>query len=537
MDRNFHIDDLERLLREKSDEFRMYPSKRIWNSIYNNIHPGRKWPSVAMSITLIIALLSVGYLNTRNANLYSEARTYNSLQKPSTQTADKKFVSQITVNDHSNIKYIANSDDKNETVTTSDNDLNSSKNAETIKFNPGVALATVKQHAVPVISGNLMKDKTFQVSQYAIPLTDNKLNIPVTPGNEASIVRGVNINMVEIFNDPLSKIIPTSTDVHSGDLINTREILINNSIIEKVLINDIAVSEYMVPSRVSHVNTISDNINPALTNKNFNNTEDKEWLENYALYNRPVSKKWANKLSWQMYATPSIVYRSLYSDPNFQNTFNAAPLAVSASTQNINEVVVHKPSIGFEMGTGIQYSILRGLKLKAGLQLNYTRYNSIAFENSHPVATKLTMHDFTMNTSYELYRTTPYSNKSGLEAVKLHNQTFQVSLPVGVDMKLTGSERFQWNLGVTIQPTYVIGGKSYLISSDRRNYVRETSMLNKWNLNAGIETFISYKVNGLTWQVGPQFRTQLFTTNSRKFAVEERLVNYGLKVGVSKTIK
>jgi len=67
MDRNLHTDDFVRLLREKSDEFRMYPSKRIWFSIYNNIHPCRKWPSVAMSITLISALLLVGYLNTNNA--------------------------------------------------------------------------------------------------------------------------------------------------------------------------------------------------------------------------------------------------------------------------------------------------------------------------------------------------------------------------------------------------------------------------------------------------------------------------------------
>lgn len=68
MDRNYYTDDFERLLREKSDEFRMYPSKRIWHSIYNNIHPGRKWPSVAMTITLITALLLMGYLNTKNTN-------------------------------------------------------------------------------------------------------------------------------------------------------------------------------------------------------------------------------------------------------------------------------------------------------------------------------------------------------------------------------------------------------------------------------------------------------------------------------------
>src|SRR6187431_944502 len=100
MDRNFHNDEFERLLREKSDEFRMYPSKRIWNSIYNNIHPGRKWPSVAMSITLIITLLSVGYLNTRNASVYPEKGTNNSVQKSAPQTVQPQFTSTIIVDNN-----------------------------------------------------------------------------------------------------------------------------------------------------------------------------------------------------------------------------------------------------------------------------------------------------------------------------------------------------------------------------------------------------------------------------------------------------
>ena len=62
-------------------------------------------------------------------------------------------------------------------------------------------------------------------------------------------------------------------------------------------------------------------------------------------------------------------------------------------------------------------------------------------------------------------------------------------------------------------------------------------MLTRWNFNAGFETFVSFKSNGLTWQIGPQFRKQLFTTNSKTFAVEEKLLNYGIKFGVSKTLK
>ena len=61
-------------------------------------------------------------------------------------------------------------------------------------------------------------------------------------------------------------------------------------------------------------------------------------------------------------------------------------------------------------------------------------------------------------------------------------------------------------------------------------------MLNRWNLNAGFETNLTYKSGRLTYQIGPQFRTQVYSTNNKKYAVEERLVNYGLKLGIAKTI-
>src|SRR6185295_5968687 len=66
MEKKIYTDNFELLLKEKSDEFRMYPSKRVWHSIYNDLHPGRKWPSVAMSMVLVITLLLIGSLNTHD---------------------------------------------------------------------------------------------------------------------------------------------------------------------------------------------------------------------------------------------------------------------------------------------------------------------------------------------------------------------------------------------------------------------------------------------------------------------------------------
>ncbi len=519
MDRNLHTDDFERLLREKSDEFRMYPSKRIWYSIYNNIHPGRKWPSVAMSIILISALLLTGYLNTNNT--YISSTTDATKFSPGYQTENNSFTS----------FYHPFTEFNSKLLTGNIESLNISKsgNLTTGLLNDNPPIIKIVQS--PVISALHQKNGlvaqnlvsgTFVTAgkRYNSNSSENTF-APITLSNKQTGVEAEDEVSLSEFETP-------------GQFFNVEKIK-HNAVTENTNTgNFLNAINYSKPVITDEANK---KIKAILTkDKNVITKDDKEWIENYASYNRPMPKKWAGKLSWQMYATPSIVYRSLYNDPNFGTTPNSAPFLIAAN-RDINDEVVNKPSLGIEVGTALQYSILKGIKIKGGLQLNFTRYNSNAFHNTHPVTTKLVMHDYATNSTYELFRTTPYSNKTGLEAVKLHNETYQLSLPVGVDVKLLGNEKLQWNVGVTLQPTLLLGGKSYLISSDRRNYVKENSMLNRWNLNTGIETFISYKLNGFTYQVGPQIRRQLFSTNNKQFAVEERLINYGIKFGIVKTIK
>jgi len=87
MEKNFYNDEFEQLLKEKSDGFRMYPSKRVWHSIYNDLHPGRKWPSVAVSLVLIIALLMVGYWNNKS----TPVTIANTTQKNIPATTQSQF--------------------------------------------------------------------------------------------------------------------------------------------------------------------------------------------------------------------------------------------------------------------------------------------------------------------------------------------------------------------------------------------------------------------------------------------------------------
>ena len=92
----------------------------------------------------------------------------------------------------------------------------------------------------------------------------------------------------------------------------------------------------------------------------------------------------------------------------------------------------------------------------------------------------------------------------------------------------------EWHAGATIQPSFIFGGTTNFISSDYRSYVSDPSLLRRWNMNTGIETYVNYKMNGYTLQVGPQFRYQLLSTYTKKYTVNENLYNMGLKVGLVK---
>jgi len=78
MEREFFTDDFENLLRENADQFKMAPSKKVWHGIYNDLHPGRRWPSAMMSLIFIFSLVIVGHLNTQQ----SQRNYLSNLQKP-----------------------------------------------------------------------------------------------------------------------------------------------------------------------------------------------------------------------------------------------------------------------------------------------------------------------------------------------------------------------------------------------------------------------------------------------------------------------
>ena len=555
MDNNFDSDNFERLLREKSDEFRMYPTKRVWHSIYNNIHPSKKWPSIAMCIVLISILLLVGFLNSNNSNQNFAKNTskFSLATLASTPLNEQKhfFYNSTFVNAkdafnnaqnavpaysiHSINNYFSNLDgSQNEVSQIKDNSIFSRLlAAQNTAINPNGDELSLSDASV------YFTKKTFNAKSIlalSLGLTDNYAPVAfLTLANKLIQVTQNEpvFNQQKhrtVKNNPSTKLAETAA-INTGNEpeitiaeINDERLIIENTPIIIVQNNDepltkISIDKYGLKTTVPDI-TQQNKLASLQKTVLVLSEADKAWVENYAMYNRPAPRLWAGKLGWQFYLTPSVVYRTLK---------NMVPGSI-----DINSEVSQHPSIGLEIGAGLIYPIFKGVKIKAGLQLNFTRYNTDAFENSHPVATSITLKQ--EDQFVQSARATAFSNFGGISAVILHNQTYQISLPIGVDFKIAGNDVLQWNVGATIQPSFVFGGQSYLISSDKRNFIKESALLNKLNVNAGFETFISYKMSGFTLQVGPQFRKQIFTTNNKEYTTQEKLNNYGIKFGITKII-
>ncbi len=532
MDNNYYIDEFEQLLKEKADQFRMYPSKRVWHSIYNNMHPSRRWPSAAMSMFLIIALLFVGYLNTsdntitnqfsinidnqyindpyNNNNAYTQKKAIadnKTQQLPNTGSeyiANAFISSESEISGYTEVKY----DDPNATNVVAENYPKNEKN-------PADRQTTVNSDTPP---GNITENADnvlIQATDTYIKTNQIFSDIAVANKNikiQVSIPSIININQEEL------------TDENENDLnkINTVKLTDNKKPVT-ITVNspgpDKRINELKATIAKNDINPTSKSLSP----------EEKAWIENYALQNKPQQKKWKDKLALEFYVTPAVNYRKL--------TTKSKGSATAFATGDINNSISQKPGLGIETGLGLSYAIAKKLRFKAGIQFNYTNYNINADQTNHPILTTLLLNDPNTGYSYPASRTSTLSNaynSSALQPVVIHNRTYQISIPVGLTYKLSSTNNVDWFAGATVQPTYVFGGKAHLISSDLKSYISDPSSIRNWNLNLGFETYMNYKLGTYNLQVGPQVRYQLFSTYRNNVALIEKQYAVGLKIGIVK---
>jgi hypothetical protein len=238
------------------------------------------------------------------------------------------------------------------------------------------------------------------------------------------------------------------------------------------------------------------------------------------------------KFSLQFNFTPTISYRKLSGNNSFlrSSTLQSAAPSYYAPLYDINNVVTHKPDIGLEFGVSAKYALATNFKVKGGIQFNINRYDIKAFNYPFEVA-KIALRGNSGVDSF--YTVSTHRNYGGYKSDWLQNFYFEISMPVGIEVNLMGDDKVQFGVAGTIQPTYVIGDRAYLLSTDYKNYALVPWLIRRWNASTAFETFVSYSTGKMKWQVGPQVRYQLLSSFIDQYPVKENLFDFGLKVGVS----
>ena len=211
------------------------------------------------------------------------------------------------------------------------------------------------------------------------------------------------------------------------------------------------------------------------------------------------------------------------------------PTIPRQKSTSVDNLVTHKPAVGAEVGANVIYKLTDNFILRAGLQLNYSRYQLRAYA-SKPEQTTLAVVSNPLGTD-SINVISTLQNLNGNGSSWFNNEYFQVSLPVGFEWGVLGNSTLKWNIAASAQPVYNFANNVYLLSTDFKRYGQEPSLIRKWNINAGVETYVSYNMGSFKWQAGPQLRYQLMSSYKSEYPVKEYLVDFGFKIGVTKTIR
>lgn len=245
--------------------------------------------------------------------------------------------------------------------------------------------------------------------------------------------------------------------------------------------------------------------------------------------NIPLSlPKNKTKWSFSFYATPSISYRRLIEEVYDKNTGEI----ISRNSKNINNRINQRPAAGFEIGFATRYAVNEQLRVTAGVQMNHRKYEIPAYVN----APRMTTVDLVNNSGIEtMVAFSSYSVQSGNSQTTLINKFYQLSVPVGIELSVIQNKRLGIAVAANVQPTMNIDQSSFILSADQKTYVDGNPLFRKFNINSSIGAQLTYKAGNVTWHLGPQFRYQHLPTYKTPYPLKEYLVDYGVKIGFSKS--
>jgi hypothetical protein len=451
-ERNIYGDDFEKQLKEKADQFKMYPSDKVWNEVHSSLHTRRRRFVAGMSFLIGSILILAG------SQLISPAKI--STPKP------------VTTIKSSPSKPATAADLRTLTENSITSGLPDNSAGHLANGNPNIAVPFMLQSLVL-----LEQESTSEDMQEYQP-------VKMQPSARIRTQTLPDLNVAG-----KSESLLTSSDLNESELLTTSNAVANT------------ISTDLVPEKsVTQLTHIRN-----------------------------------DRFSWEIYIAPMMTahYLNGMSYQNLSQSVQSAPIMVGYFT-NVNGFVDNTPLLGYDVGGNVLYKISKNISLKAGLEFSFSRYYIKAF-NSNPGQASATLNSYFGYIADSLVN----SNSGGINKNPQHyqNRYYQVSIPVGVVMKVAGARKVQLHLGATLQPSYLLNTDAYVLSDDYSTYVKDPNAFRRWNLIAGAEAYISYGVGKMRWELGPQVRYQIFSTYKNSAPLSENMLNYGIRIGISKTIR
>jgi len=483
MENNFENRDFEHFVKQNADQYRMFPSEKVWKGINNKLHIRRRWYGIGLALLLLTTATVTGImLNTAEIKQQISANSVtinsskdNQVEKPEPGiyiTAPKKL------NKKSSPAFSPDQTQKN---------LFSSTKNEEIEL-------TEKPSTLSAAENTITENTTEQVTQTVVL---PKLVVTKRPINNQPLIK------LDKIQQPIAKKVTTATiTTLEPEETAAPEVEENSS------------EQYTIQESPLYPMTIESVINA---------------------YKK--TPKTAKKVSWQVYVTPSITYRKLDENKPFLDaartslpSINTTGVSQFYSFADINRLVTHKPDIGLQLGVSAGYPISKNITLKAGLQFNVSKYNIMA--TSHPNEVAVVALSNSSGGRNTISTVSNLRNVAGYKSAWLHNKYISASIPIGAEFKFSNKKRTSVGIAGSVEPTYVLGNRAYILSTDLKNYAKIPSLTRNWNINTGFEIFATYNTGNIDWRIGPQFRYQLLSSFNNTYPIKENLFDFGIKLGV-----
>ena len=194
--------------------------------------------------------------------------------------------------------------------------------------------------------------------------------------------------------------------------------------------------------------------------------------------------------------------------------------------------MMYKAGLGLEAGAQASYKLSAKWDFITGFDIRYSGYNVIS-NLVHPTFAKLSFRDKT-GLEYSKTYITHYGNGMTQNQINLLNYSLQASIPVGLQYHIWQDKNVQVNLLSAVDVSAVLKDNAYLISSDGRYYVKDPSLSRPVNMGINFNPNIVLSGQKIKWHLGPSVRYQLFSRYKNNYLSKEHLVDYGIRIGISK---